>query len=110
METITDSTYITDIKEYDWLKDLPEHCFSIILDGSRASGKSFCLNRICYLIKNKFDFNVAILISGTAGLQTDTFNYIHEDHKYEADHMEQVLSKLIKIQKDELKKHDGNKD
>ena len=74
-----------DIKEFDWVNDTPDHGFSIILDGVRNSGKSWALSHICNAIKDKYKFDTCILISGTAGIQTDTFKYVEDDNKYDAD-------------------------
>ena len=97
------------IKEFDWVNDTPEYGFSIVIDGVRHSGKSHALGHICYAIKDKYNFDTAILISGTAGIQVDTFDYIQDDNKYDADDMEDILEKVIEIQKEDLKKHKGNK-
>ena len=97
------------VPSFDWVKDTPEHGFSIILDGVRNAGKSHALGHICNLIKDKYKFNACILISGTAGIQVDTFNYVQDNMKYEANDLESILSSIIDIQKEDLKQHKGDK-
>ena len=106
MEEVTTSI---PIQTYDWLEHTPDHGFSIICDGCRNAGKTTALQHICYTIKDNYKFDVTMLISGTAEIQTDVFKYVPDDLKYDADDMEAVLEKIISIQKEDLKKHKGDK-
>ena len=58
------------VPSFDWVKDTPEHGFSIILDGVRNAGKSHALGHT-WGVHNNWSNIISRCLSANVNLKTD---------------------------------------